>query len=344
MHAIRITSGRRMWFSLGLVCLTALNVLAHEPATEMAVAANHFLDALSPEQQAKARFAVTDTERTNWKFVPGARQGLPLKEMTATQRPLAQALLTTGLSQRGAMQAAAIMSLELILHDLENKSPRRDPDLYYFTIFGKPGSDVWGWRVEGHHLSVNFTLLQDHVISTTPFFFGSNPATVRDGPRQGLRVLGAEEDLGRALVKSLTATQQTTAILTNVAPKEIVTSNLRKINPLAPAGLPAAQMTTAQREQLTQLIKEYLGRVRPELAAADWEKIEKAGVDKISFAWAGGLEPGQGHYYRVQGPTFLLEYDNTQNHANHIHAVWREFNHDFGEDLLREHYEQSHHD
>ena len=166
---------------------------------------------------------------------------------------------------------------------------------------------------------------------------------MRDGPRQGLRVLAAEEDLGRELVKSLTADQQKTAIITNVAPKEIVTSNLRKINPLTPAGLTAAQMTAPQRALLERLIKEYLGRVRPEVADADWAKIQKAGFDKIGFAWAGAIEPGEGHYYRVQGPTFLLEYDNTQDHANHIHTVWRAFDNDFGEDLLKEHYEHSPH-
>jgi hypothetical protein len=207
------------------------------------------------------------------------------------------------------------------------------------SIFGSPGK-TWGWRVEGHHLSVNFTVVEGKEISAAPSFFGSNPAEVKQGPRKGLRILAAEEDLARELVKSLDAAQRKTAILTNVAYKDIITGAQRKVQPLAPAGLSAADMTSAQSDLLQKLVREYVYRQRPEGAGRDLEKIQKAGWTKVSFAWAGGLERGEGHYYRVQGPTFLLEYDCTQNDANHIHAAWRDFENDFGEDLLRKHYEE----
>jgi hypothetical protein len=180
-------------------------------------------------------------------------------------------------------------------------------------------------------------------VLATPSFMGSNPAEVLAGPRQGLRILAKEDDLGRQLVKSFDDAQRKLAVITNTAPSDIITSNARKAKRLEPAGLPVARMNKSQREILHALIDEYIARNRAEVARADWAKIEKAGWDQTSFAWAGGLDRGQGHYYRVQGPTFLLEYDNTQNNANHIHAVWRDFENDFGDDLLLKHYEQTPH-
>jgi hypothetical protein len=322
----------------------ALNGFAHPAADEMAAAAAYFLAALPPEQQAKARFQFTDAERENWHFVPRKRLGLPVKEMTPAQRALAHALLATGLSQRGYVKAATIMSLEQILYDMEKQSPRRDPELYFFSIFGTPNPrGPWGWRVEGHHLSANFTINDGRVLSATPSFFGSNPAVVPDGPRKGQSPLANEDDLGRELARSFTEKQRKAAVIAEVAPKDIVTSNLRRVSPLAPAGLAAAQMTPRQRALLERIVKEFLHRVRPDVADDNWAAIQKAGFDKISFAWAGGLDPGQGRYYRVQGPTFLLEMDNTQNKANHVHSVWRDFEKDFGGDPLRQHYEQAPH-
>jgi hypothetical protein len=314
---------------------------AHTPAEEMAQAAQRFLAALTPEQRTKATFDFKDDERANWHFIPKARKGLPFKELTPAQRPLAFALLSTGLSQAGYAKATTIMSLEQVLGELEgSKAPFvRDPEMYYLTVFGKPG-EKWGWRVEGHHLSVNFTLPGGQEIADTPSFLGANPAEVRKGPRQGLRVLATEEDLGRKLVKSLDEEQRQVAVMAVAAPKDIITAAERKVKPLEAVGLSFAKMNPEQRALLLQVIQEYVQRVRSEVADKDLEKIRKAGHEKIQFAWAGGLESGQGHYYRVQGPTFLLEYDNTQNDANHIHAVWRDFENDFGEDLLRRHYEQ----
>ena len=274
--------------------------------------------------------------------IPKARKGLPLKEMSSAQKKLAHALLNSGLSQRGYAQAVTIMSLDQILAELEQgKGPVRDPDLYYFTIFGKPGvEEAWGWRVEGHHLSLNFVVHGDEVLAATPAFFGSNPGEVREGPRKGLRVLGQEETLGRQFVDSLNDDQKKTAIIATTAPQEIITKNDRKAQLLEPPGLPASQMTAGQKAALLNLIKDYAFRHRAEVAEGDLKKIEAAGLDEVHFAWAGSLGPGQGHYYRIQGPTFLLEYDNTQNNANHIHTVWRDFANDFGEDVLRRHYEE----
>ncbi|HVY68549.1 MAG TPA: DUF3500 domain-containing protein [Verrucomicrobiae bacterium] len=332
-------------FSAVALCLALASPLRANPAIdEMAQAANNLLAALTPEQKAKATFGLKDDERENWHFIPKTRKGLTFKEMTPAQGRLAFGLLSSGLSQHAFIKATTIMSLEQILLELEQgKGPTRDPEMYYVSIFGQPGAkETWGWRVEGHHLSLNFTVIDGKEVAATPSFFGSNPANVKQGPRQGLRVLAGEEDLGRALVKSLNDGQRASAIITNVAPKDIITAADRKVKALAAVGLSAGKMTSAQIEQLRQLIHEYVYRVRPEVADVDIKKIEKAGIKNVIFAWAGGTEPGEGHYYRVQGPTFLLEYDNTQNNNNHVHAVWRDYEGDFGEDLLKRHYEQSH--
>jgi hypothetical protein len=319
---------------------------AHVAAEEMAGAARSFLGALTKEQRAKAAFDFKADERFNWHFIPKERKGLTLKEMTEPQRKLALALLHSGLSDLGFSKATNIMSLEPILFELEGAARKfpRDPELYHFFVFGEPDAKgTWSWRVEGHHLSANFTLVKGEFIASTPSFLGSNPAEVRQGARQGVRVLAGEEDRARDLIKALTPEQRKTAIFDATAPKEIFTEAKRRVQALEKSGLEASQMTSPQRELLVKLIEEYVHRVRPDLAKQDLAKIKKAGVEKIQFAWAGGVEKGEGHYYRVQGPTFLLEYDNTQNNNNHIHAVWRDFNGDFGEDLLRQHYEQQPH-
>ena len=333
-HAVRVL--------LLLAASLAGNLQAAGPGGEMTAAADNFLKALAPEQKSKATYALDDAQRFDWHFIPKPRKGLPLKEMTPAQQHLAHALLASGMSQRGYAKATTIMSLEQVLHDIEAGKGQftRDPELYFFTIFGEPtGAAPWGWRVEGHHVSLNFVVQGDQVLAASPAFFGTNPAEIRNGPRQGLSVLGAEQNLGRGLVKSLTDAQRATAIITPDAPKDIVSFNARNVTPLSPPGLAAAGLTAPQREQLVNLVKEFAFRHRSEIAAQDLDKIEKAGWDKVYFAWAGGIEPGQGNYYRVQGPTFLLEFDNTQNNGNHVHSVWRDFANDFGDDVLKHHYE-----
>jgi hypothetical protein len=313
---------------------------------EMARAATYFLDALNSEQRQKATFEFKNDERVNWFFVPHERKGLPLKEMLPEQRALAMALLASGLGQRGFVQAITITSLEQILRDMEQgKGPVRDPERYFVTIFGKPGpSETWGWRVEGHHVSLNFTVVNGRASAGVPAFLGSNPGVVREGPRKGLRVLGMEEDLGRQLAQSFDADQKKAAVLPGDAPKEIVTGNSRKAMLDNPGGLAVAKMNESQKQVLMSLLDLYANRLRPELAEQDLRRIMDAGIEKVTFAWAGPMEVGQPHYYRIHGPTFLIEYDNTQNNANHIHTVWRDLQNDFGDDALARHYKETPHD
>jgi hypothetical protein len=331
-----------------LVLAFAWAAHAAEPAAavaDMAAAAQRLLAALPAELKAKAQFAWGDEERFNFHFIPRDRKGVPLKELNAAQRHLAYGLLNAGLSQRGYLKATAVMSLEQVLQDMEGPNRRfpRDPELYFVSVFGTPDArGTWGWRVEGHHLAVNFTVVDGRVAAGTPSFLGSNPGEVRTGPRAGLRTLGAEEDLARALVKSLTPAQRARAVLSEQAPDDILTVAQRQATLTETNGLPAAELTAAQGRQLRAVMDEYVGRLRGELAAEDWRKIEAAGFDRIRFAWAGSLEPGQRHYYRVHGPTFLLEYDNTQNDANHVHAVWRDFANDYGLDVLAAHLKAGH--
>lgn len=311
----------------------------------MSATAQAFLASLDDGQRAKAVMPFQDAERQNWHFIPLVRRGLTWKDMNSAQRHLATALLASGLSQRGLVKAQTIMSLEQILLELEQgKGPVRDPELYYWAIFGTPAPEgTWGWRVEGHHFSANFTIVAGRHISATPSFLGSNPAEVRQGPRKGLRALAGEEDLGRELFRSLDEAQRTAAVIAPDAYPDVITGDKRRVTPLEPTGLSAAKMTPAQHKTLRRLVEEYVRRARPEVADADLARIEQAGIDKLHFAWAGQDAPGKGSYYRVQGPTFLLEYDCTQNNANHIHAVWRDFTGDFGEDILARHYRETPH-
>jgi hypothetical protein len=314
-----------------------------EASQEMVRAAQLFWNALTPEQQAKAGFPMDSDERMNWHFIPKSRNGLPMKEMSPSQQHLATALLVSGMSQRGYMDAVTIMSLEQVLYELENKAPKRDTQMYHFSIFGTPDTEkAWAWRVEGHHLSVNFTLVKGIFISGAPTFFGANPTEVLSGPLKGQRLFLKEETDARALMKSLDAEQQKTALIAETAFKDIVTGADRTVNIGIPVGLPVTKMTEAQKTMLADLIRYYAARARGAVAHQEWNRIEEAGFDKIHFAWAGSLNPGEGHYYRIHGPTFLIEYDNTQNNANHVHSVWRDMQNDFGGDILKKHYAELH--
>ena len=313
-------------------------------STVMTLAARHFLNSLTPEQRAQATFGFPDDERQNWHFIPKERKGLPLLTMEPHQKALAHALLSAGLSQQGYIKAVSIMSLEDVLRIMENDDGnRRNPQKYYFSVFGEPSdTGTWGYRVEGHHLSQNFTVVNGK-IADTPSFFGSNPAEVREGPRKGLRVLAAEEDLARDLLESLTPEQKKIAIIDEKAYPDILTMASRKAAIEGqPSGLSAAKMTKKQFDLLQTLLSDYAANVPEQLAQTRLEHIKKAGTNMF-FAWTGVEQRGGPHYYRVQAPTFLIEYDNTQNNANHIHSVWRDFNGDFGLDLLAMHYQQGGH-
>lgn len=341
-----------------LVSLAALALLllsAHRKVNSpvvMAETAKAFLASLTAAQQAKARLDLHSERRVMWHFVPDnnyqefykmPRRGLTLRDMTPTQQHMAHALLSTCLSQRGYVKAVSIMSLEEVLREIEGDSgERRNPMKYYFTIFGEPSeTGTWGLSVEGHHLSLNFVIANGR-ISGAPTFFGSNPAEVRQGPRKGMRILAREEDLARDLLAALTPEQKKIAIVDPKAYPDILTTVKRNAALEGqPSGLSAAKMTPKQRELLAKLLDEYAFNLPEEVAAARLEQVKKAGTN-LFFAWAGVEERGGPHYYRVQGPTFLVEYDNTQNNANHIHSVWRDLNGDFGDDVLKSHYEESH--
>ncbi len=329
-----------------LACAVALGAAYHKTkaTSMMSGAAGNFLASLAGEQKAQATFAMDNEERLNWHFVPRDRKGVPLKDLDGAQRALANALLSAGLSPGGYQKASTIMSLEAVLRESEKDTVgRRDPDKYYFSVFGEPSdASTWGWRVEGHHLSLNFTVVKGQVVASGPSFFGANPAAVKQGPRKGLRALAREEDLARELLLSLDAKQKAAAVIDQTAPKDIISYNKRKAETL-PGGIAAARLTPKQRDALMAVIEEYAGNMPEEVAAARMDAVRKAGADKLHFAWAGGPDRGQGHYYRIQGPTFLVEFDNTQNDANHIHSVWRDFNGDFGLDLLAAHYQQQTH-
>ncbi len=306
-------------------------------------AANHFLDSLTPEQKATAMIAFDSDERQNWFYTPVPRKGLQVREMSPYQKRLAAALLAAGLSQQGYIKAETIMSLEDVLRIAEkDDGERRNPEKYYFSIFGAPSdSKPWGYRVEGHHVSQNYTVMGGK-IADTPSFFGSNPREVRVGPRKGLRVLAQEEDLGRAFMESLTPDQQKVAIVDKEAYKDILTTNSRQAALKGqPSGLPASKLNDKQFGLLTDLLNMYADNMPEQLSLARMQQVKAVGKN-IYFAWAGVVEVGGPHYYRVQSPTFLVEYDCTQDNANHIHSVWRDFNGDWGMDVLKEHYHTSH--
>jgi hypothetical protein len=318
---------------------------AAQTATSMLDATRAFLATLDSAQKAKAVLPFNSEERFRWFYTPVSRKGLPLKEMNTSQQRAALSLLHAGLSEKGYTKAETIRKLEDVLREIEQgKGPTRDPDLYFFTFFGEPDAkSAWGWRYEGHHCSQNWTIVNGQSIGSSPQFFGANPAEVREGPMKGTRVLAAEEDLGRSLVKSLTPAQRTEAVINTAAPDDILTSNQRKAAIHEDKGVAYSKLSKDQQGMLMALIEEYLSAQPRAQAIQRLDKIKQAGFDQIKFAWMGGLEKGERHYYRVQGSTFLIEYDNTQNSANHIHCVWRDFNGDWGEDLLAEHYRNSPH-
>jgi hypothetical protein len=237
-----------------------------------------------------------------------------------------------------------VIRLEGVLRQLETFGGLlRDPDNYSVTLFGAPESSApWGWRLEGHHLSLNFTLVPGKPIAVTPAFLGANPAEVRSGPLAGLRTLAREADLARALAQGLHATQRKRLVIGTQSLGDIVSGPGRRERLTTPAGIAAADLTPAQREQLLRLVEEYARNMRADVADAELRRIGEAGVERLHFAWAGPLEPGHAHYYRIHGPSVLIEYDNTQNDANHVHSVWHDPARDFGADLLGAHYEHGH--
>ena len=339
---------KRLWKRpLLIVSALALLTAAYErtnTSATMSEAAKAYLAALTPEQRQRAVIPFASEERQNWHFIPlDNRKGLALREMTPAQKHLADALLSAGLSQQGIIKAHTIMRLEDILKENEKgKGPERDPEKYFVSIFGEPFEQgTWGYRFEGHHVAMNFTVVNGRIASS-PNFFGANPAEVKTGPRAGLRALKSEEDIAREFMQSLTPEQRSIAIVDKRAYPEILTSDSRKaaLNG-QPNGIPFSKLTTKQKDILTRLVTEYASNFPEVIAQARLEQFKKT-QNSLFFAWSGGIEKPDPHYYRLQTSAFMIEYDKTQDNANHIHSVWRDFDGDFGLDLLAQHYQTAH--
>lgn len=310
--------------------------------SQMTEACSNFLNSLNSDQKAKTVYSYLDGERIFWYYPPLNRHGLPLREMDAKQRQLAYAVMASGLTDKSYEQAKLIIEHENILGPLEVEQDKvtflRDTERYYFTIFGEPGgSDPWGWRVEGHHVCLNYSIWNDKVIAVTPFFFGANPAEVRKGPKNGLRILGDREDLAFELMESLDAGQQSKAIIYDEAPLDILTYNSSKVSLPREEGLPASRMSGTQQEMLMALVTLYVSQVRSDVAQERLDAFKTDGIDGIHLAWAGPVDKSKAHYYRLHGGDFLVEFDNRQDGANHIHSVYRDVENDFASDVLRQH-------
>ncbi len=348
--------------------------LAMSDATAMRIteAATAWLDALGPDQRAKASFSFDDeAERTSWAYFPRNHAGLPFLEQDARQQKLAHALISCSLSLPAYAKVNAIIGLESTLNEIEQRRADavRDPGRYFVSVFGAPGNDPWSWRLEGHHVSLNFTLASGQFVSPTPIFLGANPAEVRHGEHAVVRPCAEEEDGARELLLSLDSDQRRTAVICETAPPDFVLSNAPRVPETcrpgevdslvarlfdgvpddvrdaiafdvnAPRGVPASALDGAQRKLLAELIDCYTARLPEPLALRERGRID---VGSVYFAWAGEGKPRRPHYYRLQGASFLIEYDNTQDDANHVHAVWRSPERDFGFDALRSHVQQAH--
>ena len=336
--------------TLSAVALLGVTMGAiHHPAAldtgaRMLESARSYLGTLAPDQRQAGSWALDAAERHDWHFVPRERYGVRLKDMTLEQREAAHRLLASVLSPEGYRKATGVLQLEAILGDIEGRPDRRDPENYWVNVFGTPSAEApWAWRFEGHHISLNFTAVGDGLPSVTPRFIGSNPHVVRDGPFAGLSMLAGEEQAARELMASLSASQRDRAVVLDEAPRDIVTGNARRVELDRFEGIPASALDEDQQGILRRLVRLYVDNAAADVAEHEMQRIDDAGFGTLHFAWAGGMEPGEGHYYRIHGPTLLVEYDNVQGGANHVHSVVRDPENDFGDDLLRRHYEEAGH-
>ena len=334
-----------------LVCFMLCSFSLAMKAQHLSSKAETFLGLLSDEMRAKTQFSLEDEERYNMNYVPLTRKGPTFHDFDEKQKLAALDLLQSSLGAEGFRKTQDIMALEEVLRRIENNDadkmpdgrPRRDPLNYHFCIFGDPTSKTpWGWRFEGHHISLNFTSSEGKISASTPAFFGSNPGIVKSTDQKGKEVLKEEARLGFELIQSMGEEQLKITRFTEDAPNDIASLTKRKAQALEPLGISYTALSEDQREVLLQLLNVYLTSFEANFEVEFWKKIKKSGVENLSFAWAGSLQPGSGHYYRIQGPTLLIEYDNTQNNANHAHAVIRDLTNDYGADVLKEHYKRHH--
>lgn len=333
--------GKPVIAAVSMLAVMALLLRAQTPdnalpsGVRMIQSAQTFRALLTPAQLQQASFGFNDPERLNWHFIPRERKGLPLRDLQGPALKAAHDLLKSGLSDAGYDQVMNVMSLEEVLYLLEGgereyRRERRHPGKYYLSFFGEPTQEgTWGWRVEGHHLSLNFTVEKGRVVSSTPEFYGANPGTVEAGQQRQIRILGREEDLARSLFKLCDSRQQALCWVSKVAPDEVPGPNEPQPVVNAAAGLPFSQMSEDQRQLLRELLSEYLRNLPADVEQARRQRINDAGLDGIHFAWLGDPDLHQRHHYRIQGPTFIIEYNNTQNNANHVHSMWRDVAGDF---------------
>ncbi len=333
---------------LAVILSTLLLISGNTRGQGALYAANHFIDLLSNEQKLASTFPFEGEERYNYHFVPLERKGITFNEMNPEQQKAALDLMRTCMGAEGFKKTRQIMHMEAVLKELENRKPEdhfRDSGNYHISIFGIPSEKtIWGWRFEGHHVSYNFAFNKSAMVSGTPGFMGSNPAIVLSGPAKGTQILREETDRGFALLHALSLQQRKKATIDTAAYKDIITFDKRQALIEHPAGIRYGELNPQQQELLRQLIGTYVHRYTKLFAEDMLKEIQSAGLENLWFSWAGGWEQkiGLGTYYRVQGPTFIIEYDNTQNNANHIHSVLRDLTHDFGGDELLEHYKKDH--
>ena len=333
------------------LCL-GLAAIAYRATTEdlMVSAAKAWLASLNSNQITSAKYKLDNPDYEIWHYVPDnsfastrgyRRNGLTYNDMSPEQRSLADALLAASLSRAGFVSVKTIMSLEEVLRVKENDDTgRRDVNVYHVSVFGEPSMDGdWAWRFEGHHVSLHFLMQAGKLVSTAPEFLGANPHVVKDGPRKGVRPLGAREDTARKLMMSLGGALKKKALVAEKAYRDILTTaDTRAELENQPQGLSAAELSQAQYEMLLATADQYAVSLPAEQAERRMKRVRETPKDQLFFAWAGSIEPGGGDYYRIQSPEFLIEYDNVQNGNNHSHTVWREFKGDFGRDLLAAHY------
>jgi hypothetical protein len=339
----RLLRGSAAALAAHLLPLPALAQADEAGRDALARAASAFLGALEPRQRQQALFPFGHEERRNWHYIPRRREGIPFKDMSPPARSAAHELMKAGLSAVGYAKAVNIMRLEEVLRQIELLGFLRDPANYSVTVFGSPGSEApWGFRLEGHHLSLNYTIVPGRPVAVTPAFMGANPATVPTGPHQGLRTLREEQELGLALARAIGPSLRGRLVIGGRSFGDIVSGPGRGEDLRSPTGLALGELPGDQRALAHRLVETYAFNMRAEIAQAELQRMREAGIERIHFAWAGPVDPTRPHYYRLHGPTLLIEYDNTQNDANHIHTVWHSPQNDFGADLLRAHYLKGH--
>jgi hypothetical protein len=323
-----------------------VSALVAKAQTDLSPQARAFLSALNADQKGKALFAYDNDERLNWNFVPTSRKGLSFGEMSAAQKSAAMELLKATLSDQGFRKANGVFELEAVLREVEGRpvgDNYRDQGKYYVSLFGEPSATkLWGWRVEGHHISINVTSEGGAIVALTPSFFGANPAIVPSGSQRGKQSLKEETVLGFEMINSLREDQRRIARFSDRALPEIVSGNSRKAESPEPRGIFYSDMDAAQQQLFLKLLDVFVKNYELDFSKRLMTRITNAGMDKLSFAWAGSLDATGGNYYRIQGPTLLIEYDNTQTNANHVHTAVRDLTNDFASDILREHYEKEH--